>query len=335
MNTASALVSLQDVYKDYASLHVLKAINLSIEAGEALGLFGHNGAGKSTLMKLILGLIKATRGEIKTLGHAPCSGQFDRYRHEIGYLPENVSFYEQLSGREVLYYFARLKGFKPALANELLDEVGLSAAADRAVKEYSKGMKQRLGLALAMLGTPKLLILDEPTVGLDPKATDDFYRMVDKLKQRGAAVIMCTHILPGVEHYLDRALILDQGEIRALGCLETLRKQTCLHSRLVVDGLALAELESTFTDHALSISPDPNLSTRLRIEVDESQKMLLLRHFSSHPKVSNISCQEPSLQDIYRFFTQGAQKSDTHLLAGEPLFWVSARRGWRFSLPAS
>lgn len=308
MNT-HALVSLQNVYKDYPGLCVLKAINLEITEGEVLGLFGHNGAGKSTLMKLILGLISTTKGEIKTLGYDPCSRHFDHCRHEIGYLPENVSFYEQLSGREVLHYFARLKGFSCRIADSLLDEVGLSSAANRPVKQYSKGMKQRLGLAQAMLGNPKLLILDEPTVGLDPKATDDFYHMVDRLKQRGTAVIMCTHILPGVERYLDRALILDQGQMKALGRLEELRHQSRLHSRLIVDGLNEHELEKTFTEHALAIRPDPQSAARLIIDVDDTRKMMLLRHFSTHPKVSNISCHEPSLQDIYRFFTQNTAHS--------------------------
>jgi Cu-processing system ATP-binding protein len=310
MNDAATLVSLQDVYKDYPSLSVLKAVNLQISKGEVLGLFGHNGAGKTTLMKLILGLIKTTRGKISTLGHDPGSRHFDACRHEIGYLPENVSFYEQLSGREVLHYFARLKGFKCQSADTLLEEVGLNAAANRPVKQYSKGMKQRLGLAQAMLGTPKLLILDEPTVGLDPKATDDFYGMVEKLKHRGTAVIMCTHILPGVERYLDRALILDQGQIKALGSLETLRQQSRLHSRLIVDGLQQHELEAVFTEQALAIHPAPESAVRLLIDVDDTRKMMLLRHFSTHPKVSNISCHEPSLQDIYRYFTQPAERPE-------------------------
>jgi Cu-processing system ATP-binding protein len=309
MNTSANanLVCLNDVDKDYPRLSVLKAINIEIMEGEVVGLFGHNGAGKSTLMKLILGLIKPSRGEVTTLGHNPCSRHFDVCRHEIGYLPENVSFYEQLSGREVLYYFARLKGFSCQSADKLLDEVGLSESANRPVKQYSKGMKQRLGLAQAILGNPKLLILDEPTVGLDPKATDDFYHMVEKLKQLGTAVIMCTHILPGVERYLDRALILDHGQIKALGSLETLRHQSHLHSRLIVEGLTQSELETTFTEHALSINASLESDTRLFIEVDDTKKMMLLRHFSTHPKVSNLSCHEPSLQDMYRYFTQPSE----------------------------
>ncbi len=319
MNTATELVRLQEVYKDYRSLRVLKGIDLTLQAGEVLGLFGHNGAGKSTLMKLILGLIKPTHGKLSTFGHDPYTRHFDGFRHQLGYLPENVSFYEQLNGREVLYYFARLKGFSCSTADKLLNEVGLSGAANRVVKDYSKGMKQRLGLAQAMLGQPKLLILDEPTVGLDPKACDDFYRMVNTLKQQGTAVIMCTHILPGVEHYLDRALILEQGEVRALGSVDALRKQTNLHCRIDVEGLSPKELEDLIKDTSLAISQKPDNPLQLTVDVDETKKIRLLAQVSSHPKVTNISCFDPSLQDIYRYFTHGAHKSDTHFLSGEQI----------------
>ena len=158
-------VELHNVYQQYGKMAVLDNISLTLGEGEVLGLFGHNGAGKTTTVRLILGLLQATNGEVRVLGGTP--GDSD-IRRQIGFLPENVTFYPQLTGRETLLHFARLKGAAVQQVDELLEQVGLTAAGSKRVKTYSKGMRQRLGLAQAILGRPRLLLLDEPTVGLDP-----------------------------------------------------------------------------------------------------------------------------------------------------------------------
>src|SRR5690606_20320000 len=158
----------------------------------------HNGAGKTTTIKLILGLLQPTQGQVQVLGGSP---QDVRIKLQIGYLPENVMFYPQLSGRETLRHFARLKQAPDAQVSSLLDQVSLSTAADRRVKTYSNCMRQRLGLAQALLGKPRLLLLDEPTVGLDPIATQTLYRLLDTPRAPGTSVILSSHVLPGVEAY--------------------------------------------------------------------------------------------------------------------------------------
>ncbi len=173
------IVSLVDAGKSYAKLDALQSMTMTLGEGEVLGLFGHNGAGKTTMMKLILGVISPTRGQVEVMGMAPDSKEAWHCRSKVGYLPENVSFYEQLTGLEVLTYFAKLKGFSKKEAVDLLEQVGITYAMKRQVKTYSKGMRQRLGLAQAFIGEPRLLLLDEPTVGLDPIATRDFYTTVD------------------------------------------------------------------------------------------------------------------------------------------------------------
>ncbi len=198
------VVEINQVTQQYQKVTALENLSLSIHGGEVVGLFVHNGAGKTTTMKLILGLLSPTLGGVKVLGKAPSTEAFHPMRYQLGFLPENVSFYPQLTGWEVLYYFAKLKRVSKSHADQLLEKVGLAHAANRKVKTYSKGMKQRLGLAQAMLTTPKLLLLDEPTVGLDPIATQDFYSMVDELKNQGCAVILCSHVLPGLEKHIDR-----------------------------------------------------------------------------------------------------------------------------------
>ncbi|MFN2332197.1 MAG: ABC transporter ATP-binding protein, partial [Halomonas sp.] len=216
------VIEMNSVGKRFGKLTALDEVSLTLGEGEVLGMMGHNGAGKSTSMKLILGLIRPTSGELKVFGHDPGGTAANDLRLRLGYLPENVQFYEQLSGFEVLDYFARLKRIGSGVVKPLLERVGLGHAMHRRVKTYSKGMRQRLGLAQALIGEPRLMLLDEPTVGLDPMATRDFYGMVDELRGRGVSVILCSHVLPGVERHIDRAAILGQGRMLASGSIDEL-----------------------------------------------------------------------------------------------------------------
>lgn len=304
-NNIEQVVQLSNVSKHYGTLKALSGISLSLMPGEVLGLFGHNGAGKSTLMKLILGVISPSSGDILTLGHNPRSMGSHHYRQQFGYLPENVSFYEHLTGREVLVYFAKLKGHTTQEAERLLDEVGLKDAAARAVKTYSKGMRQRLGLAQALLGNPKLLILDEPTVGLDPVATHDFYNTVDGLKSQGCAVILCSHVLPGVEKHIDRAMIMGGGKLLALGELEGLRRESQLPVEIKIHGITVNDLPESLLK--LCCVEDIKITQKnhehtLWVNVDD--KMTVLRALTAQPSLRDIEIKEASLQALYSHYTQ-------------------------------
>ena len=298
-----SVVQLENVKKNFDGVAAIKSLSLNIEEGEVLGLFGHNGAGKTTTMKLILGLLEPSEGTVSVFGHAPTSSHFSDYRYRLGFLPENVSFYQQLSGKEVLTYFAKLKKVSKGRVYQLLDEVGLSHAANRKVKTYSKGMKQRLGLAQALLTEPKLLLLDEPTVGLDPIATQDFYLMVDQLKKSGCSVILCSHVLPGVEKHIDRAAILGNGQLQALGTLSDLRKQAELPLKIQIQGelnqdIICSELENSGSN--IRVLNDRTLE----VNALESQKVHILREIMKHPGISDIDIQTPSLEQLYRYFVE-------------------------------
>ncbi|MFV7772393.1 ABC transporter ATP-binding protein [Shewanella marisflavi] len=212
-------VTFKQVSHYFDELRALNALSFSLPKGKLMALLGHNGAGKSTLIKMILGLLHPTIGEVSVLGSGIAS---KRVATDIGYLPENISFYDKLTGHEVLSYFAALKGLSARMVGPLLEEFGLAYAQHKAVKGYSKGMKQRLGFAQAILAQPKLLLLDEPTVGLDPLASQFIYHKLKLLTAQGCTVIVCTHELQLVEQQLDLALLLGRGKRLAFGTLDEL-----------------------------------------------------------------------------------------------------------------
>lgn len=304
---------LDNVSYRYARTPVLQGIDLRLEPGEILGLFGHNGAGKTTSIKLILGLMQPGQGRISVLGGVAGDPQVTRY---IGYLPENVMFYPQLTGREILSHFARLKGASLAQVPELLGQVGLADAMNARVKTYSKGMRQRLGLAQALLGKPKLLMLDEPTVGLDPVATADLYRLLRRLRDEGTGIVLCSHVLPGVEPYIDRAAILTEGALKAVGDLPSLRRQANMATTLILEPEdSLADLEKAVNKASASVglmttsrqdqANSQSTSSEngvLRVDVRPSEKMPLIQALVASGTLRDLNVHQPGLEDIYVHF---------------------------------
>lgn len=301
------IVELNRVEKSYRDVNALTGLDLRLREGEVLGLFGHNGAGKTTAIKLILGLIEPSAGEVRVFGQSPSAPGARSLRRQIGFLQENVSFYDQLTGQEVLDYFARLKGAPRSQSREVLQQVGLEHASRRRVKTYSKGMRQRLGLAQAMLGTPRLLLLDEPTVGLDPIATQDFYQRLAYLQAQGCTVVICSHVLPGVEKYIDRALILGQGRLLAEGSLAELRHQADLPLVLQVQGEGI-RLPAPWAEAA---SPRDG---GLRLQIPLADKMACLRALAALPEVTDLEIHPPALEDLYSHFIHHGDLQGLHNL---------------------
>lgn len=219
------ILTLSKLTKRYGDRTVLDEVSLDIAAGERVALLGHNGAGKSTLMKLVLGLIHAEGGRIEVAGQAPGSPVA---RALTAYLPENAAFHPAITGREQLRYYLRLRGQPVAQADELLAKVGLSEAATRRIGTYSKGMRQRVGLAQALIGGPRLMVLDEPTSGLDPVSRREFYALLDDLAAKGTAILLSSHALSELEARTDRMVILAKGKQVAQGTLTDLRNEAAL-----------------------------------------------------------------------------------------------------------
>lgn len=228
----TAVASIASVTKRYGVVTAVEAVNLELQPGESLALVGHNGAGKTTLVKLILGLIAPSVGQVQVFGRNPSTTDGAAVRAGLGYLPENVAFHAAMTGRELMGFYARLKAAARGDVDALLARVGLAAAAERRVGTYSKGMRQRLGLAQALIGAPKLLLLDEPTTGLDPASRADFYDMIDELRRDGVTVLISTHALAEIDAHADRIAVMHHGRLVALGTLEKLRDAASLPVRI-------------------------------------------------------------------------------------------------------
>ena len=301
----TATVSVNSVEKSYGPVHALRKVSFDLSPGRLSALVGHNGAGKTTLIKLMLGLIRPNHGEISVMGQDPAAGEFSA-RRLLGYLPENVALNAALTGRETLTFYARLKQIKPSTGWALLDRVGLMDAADRRVGTYSKGMRQRLGLAQALLGRPRVLLLDEPTTGLDPALRQTFYEILSELRDDGATVLISSHALNELEDRAEHVLIMNRGRLVAQGSLEDLRSISQLPIRVSLD---LAPGADGVPPAWMTGDSLPTPRGRVVLVRDEARKMALLRHAAGDPRVSNIEITAPTLDDLYAHFLRVQEKA--------------------------
>jgi ABC-2 type transport system ATP-binding protein len=261
--------NLSKVYRDFwgrKKVDALKSLSMDVKKGEIFGLLGPNGSGKTTTMKLLLGLLFPSSGEIRVLGK-PADNVEKNER--IGYLPEESYLYRFLNADETLDFYGRL--FKMSSSERkrriehLLDLVGVKHARKRQLKEYSKGMTRRIGLAQALINDPELVMLDEPTSGLDPIGTREMKDLIIQLRDQGKTVVMCSHLLADVQDVCDRIAILYAGELKVLDNVQSLIQKK--DENQIITGqlpdVALTEIKSILDKHNVTLHSSGQPSTTL------------------------------------------------------------------------
>jgi ABC-2 type transport system ATP-binding protein len=223
------VIQMEELSKRYGAQTAVNRLSLEVHEGEIFGFLGPNGAGKTTTMLMLLGLTEPTEGKVRVCGHDPARNPM-KVKEMIGYLPENVGFYEDMDARQNLRYIARLNGIPDSVSagriDKLLDEVDLAKESDKKVGTYSKGMRQRLGIAEVLVKEPKVLFLDEPTIGLDPDGTNRMLDMIQGLsRERQMTIFFSSHLLEQVQRISDRIGIMIQGKLVAAGPLAELAQR--------------------------------------------------------------------------------------------------------------
>ena len=288
-------LKLTSLTKRFGAATALDGVGFSVAAGERVALLGHNGAGKSTLMKIVLGLIAHDGGTVEVLGGTPGSR-----RAGVSYLPENVAFHPALTGAEQIRLFLSLRGEDPRGARDLLARVGLHEAAERRIGTYSKGMRQRVGLAQALIGHPRLLILDEPTSGLDPVSRRDFYALLDGLSAEGASILLSSHALTEVEARTDRIVILSGGRLVAEGTMEALRLRAGLPVLLQVTPATGCSAEVS-----AALAGSRREGEKIVVSCPGPEKLACLARIAAlGPRVADVDVIPPSLDDVYSHFSR-------------------------------
>ena len=304
----SPLVEAAGVVKDYDGLRAVDGLSFCLYPGEIYGFLGPNGSGKSTTILMMLGLTEPSDGTIQVFGYDPARNPIE-LKKQIGYLPESVGFYGELTGRANMRYTGQLnkipKDVAEARIDALLETVELSEAAERPVSQYSRGMRQRLGLADVLLKEPKIVILDDPTLGLDPNGIQWLLRMIRTLSADGTTVFLASHQLHEVQLICDRVGIMSHGKMVLEGTIDSLTKGdegsgflTTLEA--IGDGLDVAGTFESL-DGVKSVKPS---GTALMIESERDVRAeLVAAAVGLGAAVTSVTSENQSLQDIYlRYF---------------------------------
>jgi ABC-2 type transport system ATP-binding protein len=222
------VIETKDLTKKYDGFTAVNNLNLSVKRGEVFGLLGPNGAGKTTTILMLLGLTEPTKGSIRVLGFDP-SRETLKVKARVGYIPDMVGFYDELTARENLIYIAKLNGLRGEAAyqriEEAIERVGLTKVAGKQVGTYSRGMRQRLGVADVLIKQPQLIIMDEPTQGLDPEGAHNFLNMIRSLKAEDIAILLSSHLLHQVQEICDRVGLFYKGRLVLEGSVEELAQR--------------------------------------------------------------------------------------------------------------
>ncbi len=299
-------ITLNDIHVILGGQIILNEVNFKVNSGQVLMLAGPNGAGKSTLLDIFLGMVKPSKGEIVIDGKKTIDNNF---KLNMGYLPENLSFVDSLSGRQILNFFAKTKRVSNQRVEEVLSLIGLTQAAKKATRHYSCGMKQRLGLGIAILNEPKLLILDEPTTGLDQEGLKLLFSILEEWREKNRIVILATHDLTMLEKRVTHVCVLKQGKVQVFDAPENLRNDQGIPYRMSVtfkvDNTKIKQqqfLEQLDTLEHVSYQFHGH---QLNIYSDQKQLNQLVELWHQYNDlIATFSMAEPALNEVYEMILE-------------------------------
>ncbi|MEK4250777.1 ABC transporter ATP-binding protein [Paenibacillus sp. FSL W7-1287] len=323
------VIELTRLSKKYDHYTAVNQLDLTIYRGEVFGLLGPNGAGKTTTILMMLGLTERSSGDVKVLGLDPNQHAIT-IKSKVGYMPDDIGFYDDRSAIDNLIYTARLNGIKEKearmQAEQLLHRVGLADAATKKVSSFSRGMRQRLGLADVLIKQPEIIILDEPTLGIDPEGVRELLELISQLsKEEGITVLLCSHHLHQVQQVCDRVGLFVKGELVACGNIHQLSQAINQDSLTTIEleikhypaslQAALQELEQVASIQAQSQPNGEEMMTALSISCTKDITPVIAKLATEHTELYMIHRKDYGLDDIYHQYFEGGETRETALKA--------------------
>lgn len=289
-------INYQDIKFSYKKTQILNGISFSVKPGHCCALIGHNGAGKTTLIKLLLGTMSPDSGTVSLCQFNPVGKYEKQAKSQIGFVPESIHFQPNYTGLDLMKYVAKLKRASTDDIQEKLKITNIHFAQNKKISEYSKGMKQRLGLAQAMLGDPKVLILDEPASGLDPDSRQILYRSLQAHAKAGNTVMFSSHALNDIESYIDQIVLLNKGEVLVDCSIQEYRQSLKLPVTMEIQ---THYHDQNFNHQLNQFGPIEEKNDVIYLTVKYSEKMQALAYISAAKNVTDIRLMDASLEQIY------------------------------------
>jgi ABC-2 type transport system ATP-binding protein len=311
---SAPVVEAKGLTKRYGSTVAVNGLDLQIEAGEVFGLLGPNGSGKTTTILMLLGLTEPSSGTVRVFGHDPLRDPLS-VKREVGYMPDAVGFYDQLSARENLRYIAKLSGIaqseREARIEQALQRVRLAKVADRRVKTFSRGMRQRLGLAELVAKGSRLAILDEPTSGLDPQSTQELLQLISSFAKDGMTVILSSHLLSMVQSVCDRVALFREGKAGLVGTVPDIAGK-------VLGGICIIDLEAEGADPEKVVGGIEGVrrvtrkkSGSVQIDADGDLRPEISKAIvAAGGSLKSLSMSQSSLDDVYVRYFEGEENRE-------------------------
>ena len=303
--TDSLTIEVRNLTKKYNNFKAVDDVSFNVRSGEIFGFLGPNGAGKTTTIKSMLGLIHANSGEIKINGFDIKKRGKDAKKY-VGYLPEKVAFYDNLTALQNMYFYAEMKKIPKEECKPLIEEMGIGDAVNKKVGKFSKGMQQRLGMARALLGNPPILILDEPSGGLDPRGVALIRNKIREMKDKGSTVFVSSHILAEVQEVCDRVGIIDKGVLVAEDSVSKLSVKLNLKPKLIIELEKISEKIVESVKKVKGVEKVEAIGVMIHITCNQKAKSkIIISVEKAGGDIVNIQTKEPSLEEVFMRFTEG------------------------------